>query len=412
MNKYRWAISSIFLLISVLNLFSQSKNQVDISNSNDCIYAKRIKGIGVFSTTNAPCGYGHILEFSNNSKNSLYYIEKEHNTVWYKFKNTEDAELAFDIIPLQKTDDYDFMLFLCNDSNSCEDIRTKKIKPIRTNISRNDSVYLGKTGLSFSSDIDYVHSGPGKHYSSPIKVKPGDWIYLVVDNVYENGKGHKIQFRYFKQYEINGKTVDQITNKPIEAVVLWEDKEGKTLAKVKSDSITGEYSMLVPVEYKSTDPQYILSFVSKSNYFFSDTLIHAKKLIEKKQLSFIGKLFKIIKGKSYKINNMNFSGGSDQLLSSAKPSLEKLLRILKSNNNLKISIEGHVNDPLGDYLNDDQSLSERRAKAVFNYLVKKGINPNRMQTIGFGSKNMLHPINPTEYEQQLNRRVEIRVIEN
>jgi len=403
-------IVTLRLLISVS--FSQNKTIIDISKSGDCIHAKRIKPVNLFGPTNEPNGYGEILEFSNNPKNSQFYIEKEHNTVWYLLKNTEDAELTFDVIPLQKTDDYDFMLFLSKDSNSCEDIISKKIKPVRTNIARNDTNLQSKTGLSYSYNDEFISSGPGKQFSNPVLVKPGDWIYLFLDNVYENGKGHKIKFKYFKKYIINGKTVDETTNKPISANIFWENKEGEILTKTKSDSITGEYNMLVPVEYKSNDPQYILSFVGNSNYFFTDTLIHAKKLVEKKKMSFLGKLFKIIKGKNYKINNMNFGGDSDVILLSSQPSLEKLLRILKTNKNIKIRIEGHVNDPYNGNLNYDQNLSERRAKAVCNYLVNKGISIDRLQTIGYGNKFMLYPNPKSEYEMHLNRRVEIKILED
>jgi len=66
-------------------------------------------------------------------------------------------------------------------------------------------------------------------------------------------------------------------------------------------------------------------------------------------------------------------------------------------------IAGHT-DATGD-ARYNQQLSERRAAAVKEYLVAKGIAANRLETAGYGAGQLLLPNRP---DDPLNRRVEIR----
>lgn len=89
------------------------------------------------------------------------------------------------------------------------------------------------------------------------------------------------------------------------------------------------------------------------------------------------------------------------------PVLDEGVSILKEHPEIKIVIEGHT-DAIGteEY---NQKLSERRAKAVYDYFVSQGIAPKRMQTIGFGESRPKAD-NSTEEGRAINRRVEIRVV--
>jgi outer membrane protein OmpA-like peptidoglycan-associated protein len=54
-------------------------------------------------------------------------------------------------------------------------------------------------------------------------------------------------------------------------------------------------------------------------------------------------------------------------------------------------------------------LSEKRSKAIVDYLLKKGININHLKSIGFGDEKPIAE-NNTEENKALNRRVELRKI--
>ncbi len=90
------------------------------------------------------------------------------------------------------------------------------------------------------------------------------------------------------------------------------------------------------------------------------------------------------------------------------PVLDEGVAILQKHPEIKIVIEGHT-DSIGTEAYN-QKLSERRAKAVFDYFVSKGISPDRMKTVGFGE---LKPKadNSTAEGRAINRRVEIKVVQ-
>ncbi len=117
---------------------------------------------------------GGRQELGFNSMKDLYYFQKEHHTIWYKFTARKDCELTFEIIPQNIEDDYDFLLFQSNSQAICEDIFSKKLKPIRTNISRNNTTIQSYTGLKTSSLQNFIPSGIGEAYSRSVQAKKGD----------------------------------------------------------------------------------------------------------------------------------------------------------------------------------------------------------------------------------------------
>ena len=79
------------------------------------------------------------------------------------------------------------------------------------------------------------------------------------------------------------------------------------------------------------------------------------------------------------------------------------------NAEIKIEIQGHVFSMEENSI-AGQKLSEARAKKVYNYLVTNGINKNRMTTKGYGNTKPIFPNPHFSYEEQMNRRVEIKVL--
>lgn len=88
------------------------------------------------------------------------------------------------------------------------------------------------------------------------------------------------------------------------------------------------------------------------------------------------------------------------------PVLDVAQGILKERPDLKVVIEGHTCSLGSDAYN--QKLSERRAKAVYDYLVKKGVNAANLSTVGRGKTQPMAD-NKTESGRQLNRRVEFKL---
>lgn len=106
-------------------------------------------------------------------------------------------------------------------------------------------------------------------------------------------------------------------------------------------------------------------------------------------------------------NTMLFATGQYTLRSTAQTELNKVVEELKKFSDYTIRIEGHT-DSDGDEKNN-QTLSEKRAESVKNFLVSKGVNKTRIITAGYGE---LLPVadNETEEGKQQNRRVNILII--
>jgi outer membrane protein OmpA-like peptidoglycan-associated protein len=92
--------------------------------------------------------------------------------------------------------------------------------------------------------------------------------------------------------------------------------------------------------------------------------------------------------------------------------LDKLVVILKHRRALKIELSSYTDSRASDKYNI--ALSQRRAKTVVDYLVKKGIAENRLVVRYYGETHLVNKcadnVKCTEEEHQLNRRTEFRVI--
>jgi len=120
-------------------------------------------------------------------------------------------------------------------------------------------------------------------------------------------------------------------------------------------------------------------------------------------------------GTTLVLKNLNFEGGRHMLLPRSIPVLNDLLKAMQDNPNLKIEIHGHVcctasyldgrDNDLGTF-----DLSWQRAKVIYEYLIDHNINANRMSYRGFGASQKLYPDERDAFEQEENRRVEIKIV--
>lgn len=106
-------------------------------------------------------------------------------------------------------------------------------------------------------------------------------------------------------------------------------------------------------------------------------------------------------GEAVILRNVFFETGSAALRPESTTELMRLKDLLEKNNVLKIEIQGHTDNVGND--NDNQKLSQNRAKAVYDFLVKQGISANRLTYKGFGESQPIAP-NSTPQGRLLNRR--------
>ena len=115
-------------------------------------------------------------------------------------------------------------------------------------------------------------------------------------------------------------------------------------------------------------------------------------------------------GDIIKLKNIYFFNNSAKLLPKSKAVLYELLCVMEDNPKLKIEIQGHIccqTEPI------KYDVSTARARAIYGFLVQKKINRKRLSFKGFGITKPVHSIpEKSEEQEEENRRVEIRIVEN
>ena len=106
------------------------------------------------------------------------------------------------------------------------------------------------------------------------------------------------------------------------------------------------------------------------------------------------------------INDVLFDFNQYTLKAGAREKLAKVSGILLAYPGLKIQVEGHTDSVGSDDYN--QTLSEKRANAVRDYLVTEGVPDGTVSAIGLGKANPVAS-NDTAAGRQQNRRVEMVV---
>lgn len=103
---------------------------------------------------------------------------------------------------------------------------------------------------------------------------------------------------------------------------------------------------------------------------------------------------------------MGFESGKATLTDSGKVQIQQTVRMLKEHPTMRVAVEGHTDADGSKAFN--QSLSERRARAVGKQLVAQGIAADRIATRGFGESRPVAD-NSSVDGRTRNRRVEIVV---
>lgn len=104
--------------------------------------------------------------------------------------------------------------------------------------------------------------------------------------------------------------------------------------------------------------------------------------------------------------NIYFVTGSSKLLAKSNKSLDELVRILQADKDLKLDISGHTDNT--GRPDKNQVLSENRAKAVYDYLIKKAVPATQLKSTGFGQDQPVAD-NKTAAGRIKNRRVELQL---
>ena len=134
--------------------------------------------------------------------------------------------------------------------------------------------------------------------------------------------------------------------------------------------------------------------------------------IEPTPVDKVEKLFNVPKrdlseGLELRINNLTFKADSSNINAGSFNELDKIYRFLRDNRDVVVEFGGHTNDRCEHSFCDQ--LSTKRAKAVADYLLEKGIARQQIQYKGYG-KHKPVATNKTPTGRKRNQRVEVKII--
>jgi len=202
------------------------------------------------------------------------------------------------------------------------------------------------------------------------------------------GEGRKYIIQYDLKEGAKAPTALQITRNYVNAVKkiggsAYEYTEGTAFLNVKKE---GKEAW---VEVYATGDSYTLTIVEKGE------LAQEVKATD---------MLKALKEKGRIALYIHFDTGKAVLKPESKNSISQIVALMKENTDLKVAVEGHTDDVGTPQSN--QTLSEKRAQAVVDAIVKEGVDGKRLSAAGLGQTRPIAD-NKTEEGKAKNRRVEL-----
>ncbi|MDR2868236.1 MAG: OmpA family protein, partial [Bacteroidales bacterium] len=252
------------------------------------------------------------------------------------------------------------------------------------------AVNIGYPINSEKDEVDFFVSLNGENaYFSSNNVDSKDWnIYTFT--LYEEARPRNMII-------IKG-NVQSDDGDLVGAVVEIRDTALKILATAPVNEISGNYA--VATEVNKDKPQDLIVNVKKESHSFDTKLV----TIENQKESVIKKdaeVKKVELNQTYDLHDIYFPTNSYQLNAQSIFIINMFLQFLEENPTIKVEIQGHTDD-----VGDDKAnliLSENRAKAVYEYIISKQINSNRLRYKGYGESAPIAP-NTTAEGRAKNRR--------
>ena len=297
-------------------------------------------------------------------------------------------------------------------------------------------VNIGYPINSPDDDVFFVVSGSGRYgyYSSfrqdgygekdlyritflgpekpPIPSTEDNLIASLVNPVREIVIEPKVEVSTVNLAILKGIIRDARTLQPLEAKLeLIDNDKNELVTTLTSDSKSGAYLVTIPA-----GKNYGIS-VKAEGYLFHSENVDIPKASGYKEYEKNVDLKKVEVGQTIVLRNIFFDYDKATLRDASRNELERLIKLLNENPTLRIEISGHT-DTQGD-ATYNQKLSENRAKAVVEYLVRAGISASRLEYKGYGESktqiseaDILKMKTKTEREDahQQNRRTEFKIL--
>ena len=239
----------------------------------------------------------------------------------------------------------------------------------------------------------------------------GEYAYLTT-NLNTYGESDIVRVKLLEKEKpnpvvlVSGNVYNQKTKEPLSASLVYETLPDGTIAgNGISNPIDGAFKMVLPYDKNYSIRATADKFFSVSENLNFDSLIKAGYKEIHKDLY----LVPIEIGQVVRLNNVFFDFDKYDLRPESFIELDRVVKLLKENPAIEIEMSAHTDARGSDEYNF--TLSDNRAKSVREYILSKGISPNRIISQGYGETKPVMP-NDTDENRQLNRRVEFTILKN
>ncbi|MEX1192849.1 MAG: OmpA family protein [Brumimicrobium sp.] len=333
---------------------------------------------------------------------SLDKVE-ETNTLWTSFVAPFDGFFTLDAF--SKSSGLDMIIFKGEDvRDMCSGILSGGVEIERILSSETpDSIGLNKSPDDKNLYGIDLKKGTEIYLFFNIKEKQRKPLHLYVEYT-PNNKSETVNSLIKNQDnrtditapKLEIKLRDKATGLPVEGQLIIKESKTKNALYMGSD-------FLFTVKRRNK----LKMNIDAPGYFFQD-----------KEESFDGEhdyeivvwLEPAVPGGKMEIKGIQFNMGSSDFASGSESKLRRVKDFMSLNSEIKIEIQGHVHS-VGENSFAGKRLSLARAKKVMNYLEDSGIDKKRMDAVGYGNEFMVYPEPKFTWQEQANRRVEIKIIE-
>lgn len=257
-------------------------------------------------------------------------------------------------------------------------------------------INLGYPINTFNEEIGLIVTADGTEGLFSSNITNGGFGDLDIYHFKIPEKAKPLPITYVK-----GIVKDKETKQLLETSVMVIDlKTNNSVFNDFTSNETGDFLAVMPI-----GSDYSFN-VEANGYLFYSQHFELKPANANKPYEVEILLDKIKVGGQVTLNNIFFDTNKYDLLPASMVELNLLTELLKNNENLAIEIQGHTDNVGEDKMNE--KLSENRAKAVYDFLIKNGISAKRLSYKGYGETKPNFD-NNTEEGRQKNRRTEFIV---
>lgn len=273
----------------------------------------------------------------------------------------------------------------------------------------------GHAGLGLFDIFRVNDDGEVENLGEPVNSNMDDFAYFQVSHSREGyistnrgeGSDNIYVFNKMNPLILKGQVTDAVNGNPIaQATVRLMDDKNQQIAFLETDS-DGNYetevsrNKTIPIEAKEIEYETFKGEVNTSNTDDKEELVYDIQLDPVRDVEYLAE-----------IDNIYFDFDKSNIRRDAAKELDKLVDLMQNEYpDLVIEIGSHTDRRGSNAYNE--KLAERRARSTYDYLISKGINPERIiEYKGYGeTKPAIDCDRCTEKDHQLNRRSMFSVVE-